>query len=57
MFYGNQWDRLEFETHRYLFSLSELVTILTGLGYQVTSADHRPETHIPGRDMRVIAVK
>lgn len=57
MFYGNQWDRLDYETHRYLFSLKELRSLLEEIGFRVIEASHRTETHYPGRDMRIVAEK
>lgn len=56
-FYGNQWDRLEFQTHRYLWSAGELKKELLGIGFHRVSCTHATVTHYPGRDMRVIAAK
>lgn len=56
-FYGNQWDRHEFETHRYLWSSSEIVGILSGLGFSEVKISHCTETHHPWRDMRVETIK
>jgi ubiquinone/menaquinone biosynthesis C-methylase UbiE len=56
-FYGNQWDRIEHETHRYLWSAGELRRELIRIGYNKVSVSHRTETHYPGRDMRVEAIK
>lgn len=56
-FYGNQWDELEYETHRYLWSAKELRRVLTEVGFQITSLHHQTLTHYPGRDMHVRAQK
>lgn len=56
-FYGNQWDRLEYETHRYVWSASELKRVLRDTGFSRVNLTHRTETHYPGRDMRLEAVK
>lgn len=56
-FYGNQWDRLDFETHRYLWSARELRKTLLEIGYSRVSVTHRTWTHFPGRDMHVWARK
>ena len=56
-FYGNQWDRIDFETHRYLWSARELRLELLRIGYLRVLVSHRAETHYPGRDMRVVAYK
>jgi SAM-dependent methyltransferase len=56
-FYGNQWDRIDYETHRYLWSSTELRHELLRLGFGSVTVSHQTETHVPGRDMRVTAVK
>lgn len=57
-FYGNQWDRLDYETHRYLWRASELCQVLRReIGFSNVRVSHRTWTHHPGRDMQVIAVK
>jgi predicted SAM-dependent methyltransferase len=56
-FYGNQWDRLEFQTHRYVWSASELKRELRTIGFSRVHISHRTETHYPGRDMRVEATR
>lgn len=56
-FYGNQWDKLEFETHRYLWSMREFTSTLHEVGFTTINASHRTETHYPWRDMRVEAIK
>jgi predicted SAM-dependent methyltransferase len=56
-FYGNQWDRLEYETHRYLWSSGEIVEACKHAGFRDIFLTHRTETHHPGRDMRIEATK
>ena len=56
-FYGNQWDKIEYETHRYLWSSRELKRELLKIGFSSVSISHKTETHYPGRDMRVVAKK
>ena len=57
-FYGNQWDEIEYETHRYVWSSSELNSVLLEqVGFSSVAISHKTTTHIPGRDMRVIATK
>lgn len=57
MFYGNQWDRIPFETHRYVWGRTELCNELTKIGFIVQRATSRTLTHHPGRDQRVECVK
>lgn len=56
-FYGNQWDRLEFETHRYVWSAKEIVRVLREIGFSTIAVSHHTETHYAGRDMRIEALK
>jgi len=56
-FYGNQWDRLTYETHRYVWSAREFKLALREIGFVRVSVSHRTETHHPGRDMRVTSYK
>lgn len=56
-FYGNQWDRLEYETHRYVWSRTELVTVIRNIGFKHVTYSHKTWTHYPGRDMHVEAIK
>jgi len=56
-FYGNQWDRLEYETHRYLWTARELSDVLCDIGYRKVFYSHKTRTHYPGRDMRLEAIK
>lgn len=56
-FYGNQTDRLDYETHRYVWSARELTSTLRDIGFCHVESTHRTLTHYPGRDMRVTAIK
>jgi len=56
-FYGNQWDRVDYETHRYVWTAKELVGVLRGIGFRQASCSHSTWTHYPGRDMHIEAVK
>jgi predicted SAM-dependent methyltransferase len=53
MFYGNQWDKIDFETHRYVWSKNELRQVLVGIGYRDIIIHNRTATHKRGRDMRI----
>jgi predicted SAM-dependent methyltransferase len=56
--YGNQWDRIDYETHRYVWSGRELKRALREeIGFREVTISHRTETHVPGRDMRAVARK
>lgn len=56
-FYGNQWNKIEYETHRYLWSAREFAKVLREIGFTKVTYHHRPWTHQRGRDMHVEAVK
>jgi predicted SAM-dependent methyltransferase len=56
-FYGNQWDEIEYETHRYVWSAKELKNTLLEIGFKSVAVNHRTLTHCPGRDMHVEAQK
>lgn len=56
-FYGNQWDEIDFETHRYLWSSGELKNVLQRIGFTRVSVSHNPRFHQKWRDMRVEAIK
>jgi predicted SAM-dependent methyltransferase len=56
-FYGNQWDRIDFETHRYVWSGGELQRVLRDIGFRQVTYSHKTLTHYPGRDMRMVAIK
>lgn len=57
MFYGNQWNRIDFETHRYVWSARELTKVLRETGFSKVRVSHRTWTHYQGRDMRITAIK
>lgn len=56
-FYGNQWDRLDYETHRYVWTKREMGKELKALGFEITVLDNNAQFHVPERDMRVVATK
>lgn len=56
-FYGNQKDRLNYETHRYVWGGHELSATLREIGFRQVSVSWFPHTHCKFRDMRVVAVK
>ncbi|WP_152053992.1 class I SAM-dependent methyltransferase [Tautonia marina] len=56
-FYGNQWDRIDYETHRYVWSAGELKKALKEIGFSRVTISHATQTHHPGRDMRIEATK
>ncbi len=56
-FYGNQWDRLDYETHRYVWTKGEMWTELNRIGFEVLALDNQAKFHVPERDMRVVARK
>jgi predicted SAM-dependent methyltransferase len=56
-FYGNQWDRLEYETHRYVWSAREFRKALIEAGFSKVEITHQTQTHYSGRDMRAVAMK
>jgi SAM-dependent methyltransferase len=56
-FYGNQWDELDYETHRYVWTLAEFISVLHEIGYVPTQVGHNARFHQPGRDMFVVACR
>lgn len=56
-FYGNQWNELEYETHRYVWDLQEFCTMLQQEGFKIISANHDAKFHQKGRDMFVVGAK
>jgi hypothetical protein len=56
-FYGNQWDQLDYETHRYVWTLQEFTCELKSIGFKIISASHNAVFHMKGRDMFVVAEK
>lgn len=57
MFYGNQWDRLDYETHRYVWRSKELISELKKIGFRSVEFTKWTQTHYQIRDMRVSAIK
>ena len=56
-FYGNQWNELDYETHRYVWDMQEFCAMLEGEGFRIASASHDAKFHQKGRDMFVVGVK
>jgi SAM-dependent methyltransferase len=56
-FYGNQWDELDYETHRYVWTKREMKQVAEGLGYSVLELNNQARYHVAGRDMRVVLTK
>ena len=56
-FYGNQWDQLDYETHRYVWTKAEMKQVLEETGFEILFLDNDAIFHEPGRDMRVVARK
>lgn len=56
-FYGNQWDELDYETHRYVWTLGEFADALVHTGYSLMQVGHDAKFHQPGRDMFVVACR
>jgi len=56
-FYGNQWDELDYETHRYVWRLQEFIAIIQELQFEVLSANWDAKFHKAGRDMFVVGRK
>ena len=56
-FYGNQWDELDYETHRYVWTKAEMQHVLEEIGFEIMFLDNHAIFHEAGRDMRVVARK
>jgi len=56
-FYGNQWNELDYETHRYVWNIQEFCTELNNCGFKIIQANHEAVFHQKGRDMFVLAEK
>jgi predicted SAM-dependent methyltransferase len=56
-FYGNQWDELDYETHRYVWTKGEMKQVLEKIGFEILFLDNNAIFHEAGRDMRVVARK
>ena len=57
MFFGNQWDELDYETHRYLWTARELKAMLIEIGFSSVTVNHSTLSHHPGRDIKAVAIK
>ena len=55
--YGNQWSRLEYEVHRYVWTKSEFTEVLQNIRFSIEEVTNKTKFHMVNRDMRVIAVK
>ena len=53
MLWGNQWAGFDYETHRYLWSTSELLLACSQAGLQRSRVFRLPASHVPFRDMGV----
>ncbi len=56
-FYGNQWDELDYETHRYVWRLDEVCIELNRIGFSIDHASWDAKFHQKNRDMFIIAKK
>jgi predicted SAM-dependent methyltransferase len=56
-FYGNQWNELDYETHRYVWDMQEFCTELIRCGFKIIQANHDALFHQKGRDMFIVAAK
>lgn len=57
MLWGNQWAGFDYETHRYLWSTSELVAACSAAGLGRSAVFRLPASHVPFRDMGVAVSK
>ena len=53
--YGNQWSGLVYEVHKYVWSKSEIVEVLSPY-FEVKDINNKPKYHMKDRDMQIIAV-
>ena len=56
-FYGNQWDELEYETHRYVWTKIEMRQELVKVGFTILTLDNQAHFTSRTRHVRVIAQK
>lgn len=56
-FYGNQWSKLDFETHRYVWTQQEFREVLENAGFEKIKMSNDAQFHEKGRDMFVVAEK
>lgn len=55
--YGNQWDELDYETHRYVWTQRELRYVAESIGWTVESLTNDAKFHVKGRDIFCILRK
>lgn len=55
--YGNQWDRIDYETHRYLWTPKEVKELSNKIGFAHISISHNTQTHYQFRDMKITLTK
>lgn len=56
-FYGNQWNELDYETHRYVWRMDEFCSVLREIGFAIEVANFDAKFHQKERDMYVVARK
>ena len=56
-FYGNQWSKIDFETHRYVWTQDEFKSVLETVGFEKIEITNDAHFHEKGRDMFVVAEK
>lgn len=56
-FFGNQWNRHDYETHRYVWTAREFEQVLKEAGFSEVVVGYDARYHMPERDMFVEAVK
>ena len=56
-FYGNQWSKLDYETHRYVWTKGEFKQVLEEIGFSIEVITNDISSHEIGRDMHVVAKK
>lgn len=56
-FYGNQWDELEYETHKYVWTKQELKIVSEHIGFEILELSNNVRSHVRGRDMRIVLQK
>lgn len=56
-FYGNQWNELDYETHRYVWTMNEFCHLLMEEGFEIAQANHDAKFHKKDRDMFVVGRK
>lgn len=56
-FYGNQWSKIDFETHRYVWTQEEFRSVLKDIGFTKIQISNEAHFHERDRDMFVVAEK